>query len=173
MDAKKGGGHPPLCKIYSIDEVTPEQITYTALITCFGYVSQNIWDDNDSTFLGAEFYTYILNVFKADADWAAQMLAWFNNLDDNEDKEAVAAQVNSEEQVEVQVDSEEQVEEQVDGEQAEGVDELMEEDGEEEAGDDKAEDEDEDEDGEEDSKEDGKVSQIQCYGSNIRFSVNN
>ncbi|PCH36805.1 hypothetical protein WOLCODRAFT_157495 [Wolfiporia cocos MD-104 SS10] len=77
-DAKKGGGRPPLCKIYSLDEVTPEQIAYTALITCFGYASRNVWDDNDGTFLGAEFYTYILNVFKADADWAAQTLAWFN-----------------------------------------------------------------------------------------------
>ncbi|PCH35862.1 hypothetical protein WOLCODRAFT_156556 [Wolfiporia cocos MD-104 SS10] len=235
-DAKKGGGRPPLCKIYSLDEVTPKQITYTALITRFGYASRNVWDDNDGTFLGAEFYTYILNVFKADADWAARTLAWFNkevygkgtqtvapngvkirkregpslierinkqlaeaseaashpesddlpiplrrksplglfeSFNDDEDEEAVAAQLDGEEQVEEQVDSEEQVEEQVDGEeqveeqvdgeeqveeqvdgeQGEGVDELMEEDGEEKAGDNEAEAEAEDEDGEEDGEE--------------------
>ncbi|PCH37023.1 hypothetical protein WOLCODRAFT_157722 [Wolfiporia cocos MD-104 SS10] len=73
MDAKKGGGCPPLCKIYSLDEVTPEQIAYTAMITRFRYVSQNIWDDNDGTFFGAEFYTYILRVFKVDADWAVEV----------------------------------------------------------------------------------------------------
>ncbi|PCH36044.1 hypothetical protein WOLCODRAFT_156767 [Wolfiporia cocos MD-104 SS10] len=179
-DAKKGGGRPPLCKIYSLDEVTPEQIAYTALITCFGYASRNVWDDNDGTFLGAEFYTYILNVFKADADWAARTLAWFNkevygkgtqtvapngvkirkhegpslierinkwlaeaseaashpesddlpiplrrksplglfeSFNDDEDEEAVVAQVDGEEQVEEQVDGKEQVEEQVDGEE--------------------------------------------------------
>ncbi|PCH35601.1 hypothetical protein WOLCODRAFT_156304 [Wolfiporia cocos MD-104 SS10] len=236
-DAKKGGRRPPLCKIYSLDEVTPEQITYTALITRFGYTSRNVWDDNDGTFLSAEFYTYILRVFKVEADWAARTLAWFNkevygkgtqtvtpngikirkcegpsliekinnrlteaskaashpksddipiplrrksplglfeSFNDDEGEEAVAAQadgeevvmpqvdgeeqveaqVDGEEQVEEQADGEEQVEEQADGEQAEGVDELMEEDGEEEAGDDEDEDKDEDKDGEEEVEED-------------------
>ncbi|PCH34523.1 hypothetical protein WOLCODRAFT_155176 [Wolfiporia cocos MD-104 SS10] len=169
--------------------------------TRFGYTSWNIWDDNDGTFLGAEFYTYILNVFKKDADWAAEVyskgtqtvtpngieirkcegpslierinkrlaeaseatshpesddlpiplwrkspLGLFESFNNDEDEEAVAAQVDGEEQVEAQVD----------GEQDKGVDELMEEDGEEEAGDDEAGDEDEGEDSEEDSEEDGK-----------------
>ncbi|PCH44272.1 hypothetical protein WOLCODRAFT_154307 [Wolfiporia cocos MD-104 SS10] len=65
-DNTKGGGRPPLYKIYNLDEVR------------FGYTSKNTWQEDDGPFIGAIFYENILSLFKDDATWATKTLSWYN-----------------------------------------------------------------------------------------------